>query len=267
MIKGTKGTDETKEIELGQFFLENQEFFKKIVDLAAVQPGEVVLEIGAGDGRMTKLLAEKTKRVIAVEIDKEFEKGLKKISPRVEVVIEDILKYLPLKKNTKFNKILGNLPSTVVEPLFNGLHLINFEKCVFLIPEKFAYKLEKFPAVFLYHDFKLIEKVDKKSFKPVPRTNWEIVVITKKTDPLKTGNLSSFLQQFVFEHSDAKLKNSLMEALIRFSTFRGKNLTKNQARKIVAKAKINPKLLESISVESSNYGVIIKSLSKLVFKD
>jgi len=54
---------------LGQNFLVDQNLIRKIVDAAAVQPGETVLEIGPGTGTMTEELLDRGARVIAAELD------------------------------------------------------------------------------------------------------------------------------------------------------------------------------------------------------
>lgn len=252
------------DILLGQFFLENQEVLQKIVDSAAIQPNEVVLEIGAGDGRLTKLLAEKAKKVVAVEIDEKFLSELKKLPKNVEVIIGDALEYLSSRLVIKQNKILGNLPSTLVEPIFHKLFGIHFKLAVFLVPEKFAYKLANNPVFNAYFEIKLIDKVSKKSFLPVPRTNWEIISVTKIPDPLKSGKMELFLIRYFYEHPNAKLKNSLMEAVIEIFSRKGEKLTKNQARKIVAKAKIKKELLENIPTKPLVYSELVKMLTEVI---
>lgn len=54
---------------------------KGIVDRAAVQRTDVVLEIGPGTGNLTVRLLEKAKRVIAVELDTRM---VREVMKRVE---------------------------------------------------------------------------------------------------------------------------------------------------------------------------------------
>lgn len=245
-MKIQKIIDDKLKADFGQFFLEEREILQEIVTSASVKKNEIVLEIGAGDGRLTRFLLEKAKRVIAVEIDEKFRPKLKELPGKVEIIIDDALNFLSQKSVKKFDKIVSNLPSSLVEPLFQKLAKINFSLAVFLVPEKFAYKVEKIPGFSLYFQSKLIKKVAKKAFNPIPKTNWEVVMVTRKPDPLKTENLNLYLQRYVFEHPQAKLKNSLREGIIKYSVFRGKKLTKNQTRKIIEKIGINLKVLESL---------------------
>ncbi len=53
----------------GQNFLASPETARRIADAAGIAPDDVVLEIGPGDGALTRPLAERAGRVVAVEID------------------------------------------------------------------------------------------------------------------------------------------------------------------------------------------------------
>jgi 16S rRNA (adenine1518-N6/adenine1519-N6)-dimethyltransferase len=53
----------------GQHFLARPEIAERIVDAARVSPDDLVLEIGPGDGALTRPLARRAGRVVAVEID------------------------------------------------------------------------------------------------------------------------------------------------------------------------------------------------------
>lgn len=54
---------------LGQNFITDDALFAQLVDLAGVGENDAVLEIGAGAGGMTKELARRCRRVIAIEVD------------------------------------------------------------------------------------------------------------------------------------------------------------------------------------------------------
>ena len=82
---------------LGQNFLIDENALKKIVSAADIKPTDTVLEIGPGLGILTKELAKKAKKVIAVEKDEDMAGVLEKILfsdgiKNVMVVKQDILK-------------------------------------------------------------------------------------------------------------------------------------------------------------------------------
>lgn len=253
-------------IKYGQFLLEDRKILQEIADQALIERREVVLEIGAGDGRLTKILAKDAYRVIAVEIDPRFTPALKELPKNVQVIIGDALTFLSSRPLKKFSKIVANLPSALVEPLFQKLHRIDFGSGVFLVPEKFAYKLVNNLPFQLYFEVKLIQKVAKTVFFPVPRTNWEMISVKKIDNPLKSGNINLFLRQYLDQHPRAKLKNSLMEAVIKICKTQGKNLTKNQARKKIASFRFRKKILDSLPRDLPDGENLLGSLSKLLEK-
>lgn len=57
---------------LGQNFLADDNILAKIVDAAGVVPADNVLEIGPGVGNLTRHLAQRAGRVVAVELDDRF---------------------------------------------------------------------------------------------------------------------------------------------------------------------------------------------------
>ena len=78
----------------GQNFLINEKILDRIVATADIKQDDIVLEIGAGLGAITKKLAEKAKKVIAVEIDKKLVEILKdqlKNYKNAEIIQGDIL--------------------------------------------------------------------------------------------------------------------------------------------------------------------------------
>ena len=80
---------------LGQNFILDDRLIGQLLDEAGVGPEDNVLEIGPGAGVMTALLAERCKRVLAVEIDRALQDVLSEVlSPydNAEVVYQDVMK-------------------------------------------------------------------------------------------------------------------------------------------------------------------------------
>lgn len=220
---------------MDQFFLNDQKVINDMVSVLEPCRRDIVLEIGAGSGVVTRELTKKSGEVVAIEIDKNFAKDLKQIPGNIQLIFDDALKVLKDKKkySLKFNKVIGSLPSSIVEPLMHVLIGTGFELAVFLVPLKFAHKLVGNQVFTAYFDIAIIEKISRKSFLPVPRTNWAMIKMVKKPSPLKTGEITRFLRQYLYTHSKAKSKNALIEGLIRYYRVQGKLLTKKQAKEII----------------------------------
>ena len=98
--------------ELGQNFLFNAFVLEQIADAAEVTPGDTVIEVGAGAGSLTAVLAAKGAKVIAVELDRALTPYL---SSRfhdcagVELIQGDALK-LDMDSFADTYKICANLP-------------------------------------------------------------------------------------------------------------------------------------------------------------
>ena len=70
---------------LGQNFLRDPNLLDAIVRDAALEPGDVVLEVGAGEGVLTERLAEVASSVHVIEIDRGLAGALAAVEARPEV--------------------------------------------------------------------------------------------------------------------------------------------------------------------------------------
>jgi 16S rRNA (adenine1518-N6/adenine1519-N6)-dimethyltransferase len=225
-----------------QFFLEDYRVVEKLVETANLKKEDIVLEIGPGTGVVTRELAKRAERVVAVEIDPGLAQALAKLSKNVEVIFGNALF---LMDKIKFNKIVSSLPSSIIEPLFKILVHKKFDMMTALIPLKFINKLQG-EVLSIYFETELLEKVEPESFNPKPKTNWALVRVVPKADPLKQKDYSRFIRKYLIEHPKAKLKNALMETVIILQKSEGKDITKNQAREIVDKLNISRDQMEGI---------------------
>jgi len=109
--------------KLGQCFLMDVGIIDKISQSGQILPGDVVVEIGAGIGVLTRQLALTAKRVIAVEIDPFLVKILRdqfEECPHVEIFSGDILKFnfsSILDHYTTKVKVIGNVPYNISSPV------------------------------------------------------------------------------------------------------------------------------------------------------
>jgi len=80
--------------DLGQNFLVDESLAARLVDLAGVEPGDRVIEIGTGLGVLTRALAKRAQRVVTIEIDAGIVRALRAeaaLPDHVELVHADAL--------------------------------------------------------------------------------------------------------------------------------------------------------------------------------
>ena len=113
--------------DLGQNFLHDERVAEKLVRIAAVQPGDRVIEIGTGLGTLTRALAARAGRVITVEVDAGIVRALRHealLPANVELIHGDALD-LDLDRLAGEApgpvRIVGNLPYSVASPLLRRL--------------------------------------------------------------------------------------------------------------------------------------------------
>lgn len=98
---------------LGQNFIHDPNTLQKIVEVAHIQPGHTVLEVGPGTGALTRLLAQQAEHVLSVEVDERLIPILRlelAPYPNVELHWMDIL-------NADIPALVGGAPYQVVANL------------------------------------------------------------------------------------------------------------------------------------------------------
>jgi len=114
----------TPQKHLGQNFLINPHVLDKIILAADLKDDDSVLEIGAGLGILTQALAEKSRKVRAIEKDPHLVKILKEKfanCPKIEILEEDARLFLKEDPDLSSYKVVANLPFYLTSPLIFGL--------------------------------------------------------------------------------------------------------------------------------------------------
>ena len=192
------------------------------VSHASITKKDVVLEIGPGTGILTKLLAERAKNVIAIEIDGELIEKLKKFIPdNVELIHGDALK-VDFETLPKFNKIVSNLPFQISSPITFKFLDYNFSLAVLIYQKEFADRMVAKPgskdysrlSVGIYYktNCDIIRTVPRTCFYPQPRVDSCMVQLSpRKSPPFSVHNGPFFfeLTRELFNHRRKKIKNTL----------------------------------------------------------
>ncbi len=221
----------------GQNFLVNEKIYDDIIKAADLNSNETVLEIGPGLGFLTLKLAQKVKRVIAVELDDQLASYLQlginaKDLENVEIVNQDILKFnldAHIKASDNY-KIVANLPYNITS-IFLRLFLSSRHK-----PESFVLMLQKEVAerivatapdmsllalsVQYYAEPVIIREVKAGNFWPEPKIDSAIIKISTKKqgglgyeEQLPEDKLFFRLAKMGFSAKRKMLKNNLAGGL------------------------------------------------------
>jgi len=208
--------------KLGQNFLINKDVAKKEISIANISKKDIVLEIGPGNGILTNILAEKAKKVIAVELDKKLFNNLKgKIPNNVTLINDDILN-INFKEIENFNKIVSNLPFQISSPITFKLLEKQFDLAVLIYQKEFGQRLIAKPntkdysriTVNIYYkaECELIDIIPKEFFNPKPKVDGCIIkMIPRKKPPFFVENEEFFLKltKNLFNHRRKKIKYTI----------------------------------------------------------
>jgi len=205
---------------LGQNFMVDEDLLELMVSYASVDTNDVVLEIGAGLGFLTRLLSQKCKQVIAVEVDPRLIRILKtelKDLNNVELVEGDILKVaIP-----SFDKIISNPPFYISSPILFWLLERNFDCAVITFQKEFAERLVASVGsndygrltVMTYYraDIELLDYVPRDMFYPPPDVDSYIVRLKPKPPPFAIKDKQAFFElvRTLFTQRNKKVRNAI----------------------------------------------------------
>lgn len=268
------GNSFTPKENYDQHFMTDDKIIRRIIKEADIKKNDSVLEIGPGNGALTKLLIDRKADVTAVEIDPDLAYLLKKNfrSDNFKLINSDAIGYI--RKNPhSFNKIISNLPYMISEPLMMLLPMTRTETCILTISKTFSDKLtediesRKASMVTFYSraffNVENICDVPKESFIPKPRKGSSVV----KIKPLKMNNYKgkklNFILRELFLRKTKKLKNALRESLINYENNFGEGIiTKRTARNIIKKldlGRLEDVIIKDMKSEDMHY--LISKLS------
>jgi 16S rRNA (adenine1518-N6/adenine1519-N6)-dimethyltransferase len=202
---------------LGQHFLIDPRVAARHVAHAKVGPSDVVLEIGPGLGVLTRRLAERARRVIAIEADRRFVAYLASRLPEVEVIEGDALKV----EWPPFEVLASNLPYQISSPLTFRLLDRPFDRAVLMYQWEFARRMIAKPGtpdysrlsvgVFRRASCEIIERVPRNAFHPQPRVDSALVRLEPRPSPFPIADLPTYqaVVDALFEHRRKTVENGL----------------------------------------------------------
>ncbi len=183
---------------LGQHYLIDGAVLAASIAAAKVQPGEPILEIGAGPGILTKALAIAGAEVLAVEYDRDFCRLLQAEFHNwrnVHVLVDDALRldFASLKHGGRpYQKMVANIPYQITNPLIRRILSPDspITVAVLLVQKEVAARLTA-PAgsserglmtvmVEYYGQIKEILQVQPSAFWPEPRVDSTLIRLDRE---------------------------------------------------------------------------------------
>lgn len=200
----------------GQHFLVDRSALERIAQYAELCKEDRVLEIGAGTGNLTEVLAQRSSCVYAVEIDPHLAMGLQGMFQNVRVIKGDALEIeLP-----DYNKIVSNLPYQISSKITYRLLSRPFELAVLMFQQEFAKRLvapvgsREYGRLAMVAGFfceaKILEILPRSAFRPVPEVNSAIVrLLPRSVRPDVKPEVFLKLAEGLFSHRRKKVKKAL----------------------------------------------------------
>ena len=213
---------------LGQNFLKDEQILKQISDAIQTTDEDTIIEIGPGQGALTKYLVQKPGFLFCYEIDERVKKWLEPLeNDTTKVVWKDFLQ-VDFKEDIKTHAkgkiyFIANLPYYITTPIIEKI--IESKACietmVFMVQKEVA---ERFSAkegskeygsltVYLnyYYEIEKLFNVSRVCFDPAPNVDSAVVKFTKRKEPYQVENEKFFFQlvRDAFRLKRKNLRNNL----------------------------------------------------------
>ena len=202
---------------LGQNFLVNPAVCPKIAEMGGAKPGVCALEIGTGVGVLTKELAERCDRVIAVEIDASLKPILEETLAdydNVEIVFADVMEtdlaaLLAEKAAGMEVVVCANLPYYITSPVIMRVleSRLPVSAMTVMVQKEAADRICAKPgtrdcgaiscAVSYYSEPKLLFRVGRGSFMPSPNVDSAVIRLDVKPHSGRTPEEEKLLFRII----------------------------------------------------------------------
>jgi 16S rRNA (adenine1518-N6/adenine1519-N6)-dimethyltransferase len=209
-------------VRLGQNFLADPNLLDAIVRDAALSPGDVVLEVGAGEGVLSERLAAVAAHLHTVEVDRNLEPALAPLGARDNVSLHwgDAMKLdLAAAFHPAPTAMVANLPYSIATPLLLRTmeELPGVSNWTVMVQREIADRLRAGPGSRTYGspsvvaqlacEVELVRRVDPAVFRPRPRVDSAILRL-RRTGP-GADRATRDLVRAAFAHRRKSLARSL----------------------------------------------------------
>ncbi len=211
---------------LGQHLLISRKALDAVVEAAELSPDDNVLEVGAGTGVLTVELARRSRRVVAVEMDRAILPVLREVVdpfPNVEIIPRDLLTVLPEEVfGEQPYKFVANLPYYITAMILR--HILEARnrptRVVVMVQREVAERMTAAPGEMnllglsaqFYGTPHIVAQVPKTAFYPPPKVDSAVVRLDLFPEPPLEGASREFffsLARAGFAEKRKQLHNSL----------------------------------------------------------
>lgn len=251
---------------LGQNFIVDEFLLEDIANESGINKSDYVIEIGPGNGALTRCLLDRVKHVVTIEIDKSLipllTSNLKNYK-NISIITADFMDYnfenvlnefskFGFDKNNNHIKVVANLPYYITSPIINLLLLNPYiSEMTIMVQKEVAERITAKPnskdfgiltlACNYFSDTEMIMLVSKECFFPVPKVDSAVVHFKKHSNFTDLSNPKNF---HIEENEEYKKLFSLIRASF------------SQRRK-----KLSNSLANTISIDKSTLSSIFNSLN------
>jgi 16S rRNA (adenine1518-N6/adenine1519-N6)-dimethyltransferase len=213
---------------LGQNFLKDPYYLRRIVEAAAVGPDDSILEIGPGMGHLTSALAARAQKVLALELDDRLIAHLRqefREKPNIEVVHADALEYSYESLEGRW-KVVANLPYYISTPIIQRLLACRhrFSSLTLMLQKEVAERIAASPGgreygylsvlVQLFTEPRVEFFVPPGAFTPQPEVDSAVITLDFRDRPAIPDEEQPFFIEVVkaaFSQRRKTLRNSLKQ--------------------------------------------------------
>ena len=246
--------------KFGQNFLTHQnEVLEKIMEVSNVTSEDTVIEIGPGEGALTELLLDSSKKLFCFEIDRDLEKILNKkfkdnskFNLKMGDVLEADLK--EILKDEQNVKVVANIPYYITSPIINKIieHRDKISEIYIMVQKEVAERIcsktgkERSVltlAVEYFGEAEYLFTIPKEFFTPIPKVDSAFMSIK-----LYNGKYEDMIDENIFfKYVKAAFSNKRKNILNNLSTL---GYSKDEVREIVKEIGISDnERAENITIE------------------
>lgn len=191
---------------LSQNFLHDPAVVRRIIRCSALPPSALVVEPGAGQGMLTRVLADGRRRVIAYELDARLARRLSgRLGglPELRLVHGDFLRAPAPREpfcvvgNIPYSRTTGIVRWCLASPCMTSATLLT----QFEYARKHTGGYGRWPLLTVRtwpeHEWRQLGRVSRSAFTPVPRTDSAVLRIERRPRPLVPSKLLPAYRDFV----------------------------------------------------------------------